>query len=195
MVEQEQYSKNERHKIMTENAPFELLRAIRADALELAEQGLTYSTQSAGVKNIAYVVNGINYYCDAQDIKEVSTCESLMIVPQTKSWMRGLINSKGVLYSVTDLSLFAGYGRATQAQRGHLLLLNDAGQQSALLVSRVIGFRYFEGAKEFADLDEKQELLDGLSSYVDTGFHADGQDWFRLNVSDLLASEQFREVQ
>jgi len=112
---------------MINNAPFEVLITIRNEALALAEQGLTYATQSAGVKNIAYVVNGVNYYCDAQDVKEVSTCDNLMVVPQTKNWMRGLINSKGVLYSVTDLSLFAGYGRATQAQRGHLLLLNDTG--------------------------------------------------------------------
>ena len=180
---------------MTNNAPFEILKLIKSEALALAEQGLTYATQSAGVKNIAYVVNGVNYYCNAQDIKEVSTCDHLMIVPQTKSWMRGLVNSKGVLYSVTDLSLFAGYGRATPAQRGHLLLLNDAGQQSSLLVSRVIGFRYFEGAEEFDNLDDKHELLDGLSSYVDTGFHLDGEDWFRLNVNLLLSSEQFREVQ
>jgi len=180
---------------MSEYQPFELLSTIRKQALELAEQGLTYSTQSAGVKNIAYVVNGVNFYCEAQDIKEVSTCESLVSVPQTKTWMRGLINSKGVLYSVTDLSLFAGYGRATSAAKGHLLLLNDEDKQSALLVSRVIGFRYFEGAKEFESLDGKLETLDGLSSYVDKGFEADGQEWFRLNVSSLLASEQFREIQ
>ena len=93
------------------------------------------------------------------------------------------------------MSLFAGYGRATQPQKGHLLLLNDAGQQSALLVNRVIGFRYFEGAQEFENLDDRQEILDGLSSFVDAGFNADGQDWFRLDVNKLLASEQFREVQ
>ena len=64
---------------MTNNAPFEVLSTIRSEALALAEQGLTYATQSAGVKNIAYVVNGVNYYCDAQDVKEVSTCDNLMI--------------------------------------------------------------------------------------------------------------------
>jgi hypothetical protein len=62
-------------------------------------------------------------------------------------------------------------------------------------VSRVIGFRYFEGAKEFESLEGKEEVLDGLSTYVDKGFESDGQDWFRLNVNGLLASEQFREVQ
>jgi len=160
---------------MTENAPFELLKTIRADALALAEQGLTYATQSAGVKNIAYVVNGVNFYCDAQDIKEISTCDNLMVVPQTKSWMRGLVNSKGVLYSVTDLSLFAGYGRPTQEKRGHLLLLNDAGQQSALLVNRVIGFRYFEGAKE----------LDAINSPLIQSMRRD----FHTHLSDALITE------
>lgn len=180
---------------MQQNAPFELLSKIRSDAIELAAQGLTYSTQSAGTKNIAYVVNGVNFYCEATDVKEVSVCENLMVVPQTKAWMRGLINSKGVLYSVTDLSLFAGYGRAIQAKKGHLLLLADGAIQSSILVNRVIGFRYFNESDEMSDLADKQEVLDGLSAFVDKGYRADGQDWYRLNVNRLLASEQFREVQ
>ena len=180
---------------MTENIPFELLNTIRKEALALAAKGLTYSSLSTGVKNIAYRINGINFFCDASDIKEVSVCENLMNVPQTKSWMRGLVNSKGVLYSVSDLSLFAGYGRPVQANKGHLLLLNNDSQQSALLVSRVIGFRYFEGKEKITNLESKQELLDGLSSFVEEGFHADEQDWFRLDVNKLLESEQFREVQ
>jgi len=180
---------------MTENAPFELLNTIRKEAQVLASQGLTYSTQTAGVKNIAYRVNGINFFCDAKDVKEVSVCENLMVVPQTKNWMRGLINSKGVLYSVSDLSLFAGYGRPVPVNRGHLLLLSDDQQQSSLLVNRVIGFRYFEGSEKIADIESKQEELDGLSSFVDEGFFADGQNWYRLNINRLLESEQFREVQ
>lgn len=180
---------------MTDNAPFELLSSIRQEAQSLAAQGLVYSTQSAGIKNIAYVVNGINFYCDAVDIKEVSTCENLMVVPQTKGWLRGLINSKGVLYSVSDLSLFAGYGRPIQENKGHLLLLSNEHSQSALLVTRVIGFRYFEAAERLADIDTRQDLLDGLSSFVDEGHSADGQDWYKLDVKRLLESEQFREVQ
>jgi len=180
---------------MTENAPFELLSSIRNEAQALSAQGLVYSTQSAGVKNIAYVINGINFYCDAIDVKEVSICENLMVVPQTKGWLRGLVNSKGVLYSVSDLSLFAGYGRPIQVNKGHLLLLSNEQSQSALLVNRVIGFRYFEAAKPLDDIEAKQDMLDGLSSFVDQGFSADGQDWYKLDVRRLLESEQFREVQ
>ena len=180
---------------MTENTPFELLNTIRKEAKILAEKGLTYSALSTGIKNIAYRVNGVNFYCDASDIKEVSVCENLMVVPQTKRWLRGLVNSKGVLYSVSDVSLFAGFGRPVQTNKGHLLLLNDDSHQSALLVNRVIGFRYFDDIETVVDIDSKQDVLDGLSAFVNQGFHAEGQDWYELNVSKLLESEQFREVQ
>lgn len=180
---------------MTQITPFELLNRIRKEAQVLASQGLTNSTLSSNVKNIAFRVNNLNFYCDAADIKEVSVCENLMAVPQTKNWLRGLVNSKGVLYSVSDVSLFAGYGRPVQSNKGHLLLLSEDGPQCALLVSRVIGFRYFEGDELIEDIESRQEVLDGLSTFVEEGFHSNEQDWYRLNVRKLLESEQFREVQ
>ena len=180
---------------MADNAPFELLKSMRDAAVSLAAEGLTYSTQSAGVKNIAYKVGGVNFYCDARDVKEVSTCDSLMVIPQTKDWLRGLVNSKGVLYSVTDLSIFAGFGRPIQANKGHLLLLNDFDAQSSLLVTRVIGFRYFEEADKISDLEASLEDVDGLAPFVEEGFHVEGENWYRLDVVKLLAAEQFREVQ
>ena len=118
-----------------------------------------------------------------------------MVIPQTKDWLRGLINSKGVLYSVTDLSIFAGFGRPIQTNKGHLLLLNDADAQSSLLVTRVIGFRYFEDAHKIEDLEKSLEEVDGLAPFVEEGFNVDGENWFRLDVVKLLAAEQFREVQ
>lgn len=180
---------------MNANTPYALLVKLRQQATELASQGLTYASQSAGIKNIAFMVNGINFYSDARFVKEVSTCDSLMIIPQTKAWLRGLVNSKGVLYSVTDLSLFAGYGRAIQPKKGHLLLLADTGLQSSLLVNRVIGFRYFDESSLIPDMDSRQEVLDGLGPFVDQGYQVDGQDWFHLDVDKLLEAEQFREVQ
>ena len=180
---------------MQQATAFELLASIRQQAIELGEQNISYTSQATGVKNIAYIVNGVHFYSDSGDIKEVSVCESLTPIPQTKPWLRGLINSKGILYSVTDLSLLAGYGRATSTNRGHLLLLNDADIQSALLVNRVVGFRYFDSTQTIADFEEKREQLDGLSSFVKTGCRLEEQDWYQLDIDSLLASEQFREVQ
>ena len=180
---------------MATNPAFETLSTIRQQAVDLASQGLVYSTQSAGVKNIAFIVNGINFYCDAREVKEVSVCDGLMVVPQTKSWMRGLVNSKGVLYSVTDLSLFAGYGVSTSIQKGHLLLLQNKLKQSSLLVSRVIGFRYFEDEAAMIDLDKKIDALDGLGSYVSDGFVSEGKDWYHIDIVRVLESEQFGEIQ
>lgn len=180
---------------MNDNSPLQMLESMRDQALELAAQGLSFSAQSAGEKNIAFVVNEVYFYAEAQEVKEVSVCENLKPVPQTKRWMRGLINSKGVLYSVSDLALFAGSKRPVSANRGHLLLLNDEDAQSALLVDRVVGFRYFEESEKITSLDGQQDLLDGLGDFVEHGHHADGHDWFCLDIAKLLVSEQFREIQ
>lgn len=180
---------------MSDNSPLTLLHSIRDRAIEFAAQGVNFTGQSAGIKNIAFMVNETRFFCDAQSIKEVAVCDNLMLVPQTKAWMRGLVNSKGMLYSVTDLSLLAGYERATNVNRGHLLIVSDEASQSALLVNRVIGFRYFDAAGKLADLTQAQDTLDGLSSFVDEAFHSDGEDYFHLNVPRLIASEQFREIQ
>ena len=180
---------------MSQQSPLSLLQSMRQQALELAAQGLSYATQSAGIKNIAYVVNGVHFYCEASLIKEVSVCENLMPVPQTKTWMRGLINSKGVLYSVSDLSLLAGFDRPIAANKGHLLLINDEASQCAMLVTHVIGFRYFDESHRLQDIESKQKELGGLGSYVHEGYHADEQDWFCLDLNSLVNSEQFREVQ
>lgn len=180
---------------MPENSPLTLLTEIRQQALDLVSQGVSYARQSAAVKNIAYVVNDLHFYCEATDIREVSICENLVLVPQTKKWMRGLVNSKGVLYSVCDLSLFAGFNRPIQTKKAHLLLLNDVESQSALLVNRVVGFRYFDELQRLHSLEGKQDLLDGLGPFVNSGYHAEGRDWFGLDVRRLLAAEQFREIQ
>ena len=180
---------------MSENMPFQILQVMRQKAQDLAQQGLSYTSQSAAVKNIAFAVKGLHFYCEAKDIKEVSICSNMVAVPQTKRWMRGLINSKGVLYSVNDLSLLAGFDQPTKAENGHLLLLSDVDSQSALLVNRVIGFRYFEESQRLPEIHSKQEVLDGLSAYVTEGYHAEGCDWFGLDIDKLLASAQFREIQ
>ena len=180
---------------MQEQSAFELLSEIRNRAIELARQDITYATQSAGVKNIAFMVNRINFFADAIDIKEISVCENLTAIPQTKPWLRGLINSKGVLYSVTDLSLFAGFGRPVQPDKGHLLLLKDDVSQSALLVNRVIGFRYFDDSMQIEQAEEEQGFPEGLSAYIRSARRFEDQVWFELDVARLLASEQFKEVQ
>ena len=180
---------------MAASPAFELLKDIRSKAVELAKGGALSVDQTAGVKNIAYRVNNVNFFCDAEQVREVSTCEDLTVIPQTKRWLRGLVNSKGVLYSVTDLALFAGFDRPIAESRGHLLLLSDVDKQCAFLVNRVIGFRYFAPDQKLEKFTELESLPEGLASFVQAAYAMDDQHWFQLDVAALLDSEQFREVQ
>jgi chemotaxis signal transduction protein len=116
-------------------------------------------------------------------------------MPQTKKWLRGLVNAKGVLHSVTDLSLFAGYDRPIKAEKGHLLLLNERSRQCALLVSRVIGFRYFDEQAIQPGFQSNSDLPEGLSSFVVQCYRVENQYWYQIDIEEMIDSEQFREVQ
>lgn len=180
---------------MVEPSPLELLESIRQQALSVTADGSNVVRHALSNKNIAFYVSGVGFICDAAMVREVSVCGRLVSVPQTKRWMRGLVNSKGVLYSVTDLSLLAGFDRATTPSKAHLLFINDDFSQCSLLVDRVVGFRYFNDSQLLDDFSDKQEQISGLSAYVDGAYRVEEEVWFRLDLQSLIESEQFREVQ
>ena len=177
------------------DSPYKLLNQIRDDARTLAVDSDLVVIQSAGVKNIAFHINGVNFFCASELIREVSECSDLLVVPQTKQWLRGVINSKGILYSVVDMAILAGYSQAITAQKGHLLILTDAMNQVALLVNRVIGFRYFSDLEKVVNTESKFDEIESLAAFVDAVYVQDEKKWYQLNIDKLVDSAQFREVQ
>jgi len=139
---------------MAELSAFELLEGIEKEAVEVVKSAdFIRASAISSTKNVAFRVRNLNLFCDSSQVSEVSVGQAILPVPLTKHWVRGVINSKGRLYSVADMALFAGLERPVREGQGHLLLLNDQGKQSALLVSKVIGFRYFDQA-------ERQDMTD-----------------------------------
>lgn len=174
--------------------PLQLLSQIQSDAERvLAQENLV--VQAAGTKNIAFLINGIGFFCDAAAVKEVTACSGLVQVPQTKNWLRGVVNTKGMMYSVSDMSLLAGFERATSADRGHLLILGDNERQNALLVNRVVGFRYFNEPEKVMNKEKKVDEIESLAAFVDDVYLQNEKYWYKLDVDKLVLSAQFNEVQ
>lgn len=174
--------------------PLELLSQIRDDAERvIAQENLV--VQAAGTKNIAFLINGIGFFCDAAVVKEVTSCSGLVSVPLTKNWLRGVVNTKGVMYSVSDMSLLAGFERAISAERGHLLILGDHDRQNALLVNRVVGFRYYNEPEKITNKEAKVDEIESLAAFVDDVYLQNDQYWYKLDVEKMVLSAQFNEVQ
>ena len=179
-----------------ETTAYQLLFGIKDRAAKLAEQGEAYFYQSTRTRGIGYIINGVRFFSDAEEIGEVGVCDQLIHVPQTKPWIRGLFNSKGRLYSVVDLAMLAGVDTPTTAKHGHLLILKNSALQVALLVNRVIGFRQFDvEALHEVTAQRSNDWWDGLSAFLVGGYEEAGVEWMNLDIKALLESELFREVQ
>ncbi len=181
----------------TSNA-FQLLTSMQAQALALQAAGEGTVTHSSASRGIGFILNGERFFCDADLVREVAVPQELISVPLTKAWLRGVFNSKGVLFSVVDMAMLAGLNRPITAQRGHLMILRHSARQCGLLVNRVVGFRDFD----FSDVKQREpaspaaeQWWDGLSAFVGKSVQEGGETWRYLDIAQLIDSEVFLEVQ
>jgi len=121
---------------------------------------------------------------------EIVTPPALSPVPLTHEWYRGLVNVRGVLYGVVDLSRFHdGPPISSPSPQTRLLLIGTReGVHSAILVSRVLGLRNEEDFEPDAEADDPRPWV--LARFRD----AHNNLWLRLDVSQLLSNSIFLDV-
>jgi chemotaxis signal transduction protein len=183
--------------MQTSNA-FLILSQMQDQALASNELSEGVISQASASRGIGFVINGERFFCDAELIREITVPQELILVPQTKAWMRGVVNSKGVLFSVVDLGMLAGLDRPVAFQRGHLMILRHASRQCGLLVNRVIGFRNFDFTdveRRDSDPQTQDQWWEGLSAFIGKSVQEGGETWRYINLQELIDSEVFLEVQ
>jgi twitching motility protein PilI len=163
-----------------------------------------------------------NWLLSLPDAGEIITPPTLAPVPLTHDWYRGLVNVRGILYSVVDLSRFHDRSTAVSpspaaAAHARLLLVGARqGVHSAILVSRVMGLRN----EEDFEPDSKPGLTpDSGATDAESGSESnanaeteagdqgeprpwvaarlrDAHDhlWLRLDVGQLLANSIFLDA-
>ncbi|MCL2591241.1 MAG: chemotaxis protein CheW [Betaproteobacteria bacterium] len=121
---------------------------------------------------------------------EIVPPPALAPVPLTHEWYRGLVNVRGVLYSVVDLSRFHdGPALSSSTPQARLLLVGTRqGVHSAILVSRVLGLRDEEDFELDAEADDPRPWV--LARFRD----AHNNLWLRLDVPQLLSNSIFLDV-
>lgn len=126
---------------------------------------------------------------DLADSGEIVPLAQIASVPLTKPWFYGLANIRGTLYGVTDFSAFQG-GEATplNAESRLLLVGSKLGINSALLVNRTLGLRSLE------QLEARAAAPDARSWVGEQYADAQGRQWKKLNLRNLLGQADFLEI-
>ncbi|MDR1853810.1 MAG: chemotaxis protein CheW [Azoarcus sp.] len=131
-----------------------------------------------------------NWLVSLPEAGEIVTPPAMTSVPLTHEWYRGLVNVRGVLYSVVDLSRFhdGPLVQVPSMQARMLLIGARHGVHSAILVSRMLGLRNDD------DFEPDAESSDPRPWVSIRLRDANGQLWLRLDVPQLLSNSVFLDA-
>jgi twitching motility protein PilI len=117
---------------------------------------------------------------------------TLTAVPLTKEWFRGLVNLRGMLYAVSDLSGFGGQGPTPISKESRLLAVaNRLNFNAAILVTRMLGLHNI-GTMRADDTAPEQDATHpwrGRQLLDDQDRH-----WTELSLLRLVSDERFLMV-
>lgn len=160
------------------------LREFQEDVAARMKAGAT-----AGASRLGVQAGRDLWLVDLTEAGEVVPVPKLAPVPLTRSWLRGLVNVRGNLYSVLDFSEFLGGEATPLASESRILLLHPRFLVNcALLVNRTLGLKKPE---TLARRDEAgAPSLPAKAEYAD----GDGRLWKELDMRALIRHPDFFQV-
>ena len=170
--------------------------AIRELQARLASRLQAARDEGLSVSWLAVRSGGHNYLLPLAQSGEIFPIGSLQPVPYARPWFRGVVNLRGGLYGVVDLSDFVAEGVAALAPSGSpvpeafVVTLNATlNVNCALLVDVLAGLRHAEGfASAKAPAAE-------LPPYFGNCFtDAAGESWQEINLQTLAQFPRFLNI-
>ncbi len=119
---------------------------------------------------------------------EVVACGELSPLPLAKSWVRGMMDIRGEIYTVVDFADFLSQEKTDVTKACHLILLPDHHLKSALLLAGRVRFQSFAMNLPIASI----ETLDSkLTSYLSSVLIDEDKRWGVIDVHALSNSQPF----
>ncbi len=139
------------------------------------------SHASHQISTLGVQIAAQRWLIDMADISEVLPMLKATPLPLCKDWVVGMVNVRGNLYCVADISAFLNQGRVSGEIQNRLLILSERyAFNAALLVERVFGLRDVEGWR----YDAAQNCY----------FDAQNITWHKLDVPSLLSQAEFLQI-
>ena len=177
--------------IAAHQAPFQWLQAleekIKAYDIGLPQQN---TVEQVPWQGIGFRLHNEWMVSPLPEIKEVLYYPKILAkVPGAKHWVLGIANHKGVLIPVIDLSACVGGKPIKRNGCSRLLIISQAGITAGLLVSEVLGIKYFPNNLKNT-LTAKPEDKD-YREFVQEYFELNKRLWLVFDMHKLSESRLF----
>ena len=136
---------------------------------------------------LGVVIGQMNVLVNLQEISETLPITYIKKVPLVKSWFLGLVNVRGVLYAINDISQLLETSFTGLSSSSRMLLINDSVSKNvAFIVDKLIGLRR---------LDEmtlrKETTLNTIFFKPQTYRDVEDKIWYLLDCNQLVESKVF----
>lgn len=146
--------------------------------------GLDISSHDYQQPKYGFKICGVGFLITPEVLCEVMKNTVVYPIPNTKEWMRGLVNLRGNLIPVYDMSILLGL--TDEPMKHDNLLVIDKGPASAgILIESLPQPCDLNGC---AELKHVPKLPAGLSDYVSEAYSKDDVIWLGFNHKDFFTN-------
>ena len=151
---------------------------------DAALPGLDLSHNDYQLPRYGFIVNGIGFMISSEILSEVVKNYTVYPIPNTQPWLKGLVNLRGNLIPVYDLSMLLGLSDAPIQQESLLVL--DKGQDSVGIL--------IDGLPQPCDITswtktmQIPKLPTGLSDFITDAYSADDVIWLGFKHKEFFKS-------
>lgn len=171
--------------------PLSLLHKMQQQSRETAP-GLPEQVQMAPLwSGLGFRLADLQLVTPLDHVSEVLPVPQMTPIPGTKSWLKGIANVRGNLYTIVDLSEYFGKPPVTSDARARLLIMNLPELNTAVLVNEVLGLRHFDQEQESRDLSA---IDDPTLPFLRGAFLRDGALWGVFDMRALAENAAFLDV-
>ena len=145
--------------------------------------GLDISSHEYEQPRYGFMVHGIGFVISSEVLCEVMKNFAVYPVPNTKQWMHGLVNLRGNLIPVYDLSMLLGLSD-NPMMHDNLLIIDKGPESVGILV---------ENLPQQCDMNNWSELSNvpnlpaGLSECVSSAYSKDDEIWLGFNHKEFFS--------
>lgn len=142
-------------------------------------------------KLVCFYLNDQEYAARIRDVKESLTLRPISRVFLTPAWVAGIINLRGDVVAVLDLSLMLGMRPTEPGDQSRILIARVGALRAGILVDRMAQLRDLD----LSELQQPPPTLSGEAAALMLGIATveDSKPLRVLDLSRVFESEQLRE--
>jgi twitching motility protein PilI len=172
-------------------SPLQLLASLEARSHSETKGLPDWRDSSLYWEGFAFRLAGQHLLASMEEISEILLqVPPITRVPGAKAWVRGVVNFRGNLLALTDLQRLMGGSALNIDRHTRILVINQDGVSSGLLVAGVAGRKRFLRSELTA-----AEILDpGLAPFIEGAAPVDGRPWPIFSLIKLLAYPDYQSA-